>query len=206
MRRYSEIRREKRIKTVKITAIVLTIAVIVVLAGILTSYFLHHTKTGAVVVNKIEEITINPSEVSLVMVGDNILHMPVIKNGEQPDGTYNFDSLYENMLPYFDNSDMSVIVQETVLGGKELGYSGYPMFNTPHAVGDAIRNAGFDIVLHATNHTLDKGSKGVENTLEYWKKHPEITVLGINESLDKQNEVTLYEKNGIFPCLKTKNT
>ena len=197
MRRYSEIRREKRMKTVKITAIVLIIAVIVIIAGILTSYFLHHTNAGVAVVNKIEEITLNPSEVSLVMVGDNLLHIPLIRNGEQPDGTHNFDSLYENMGAYFKNADVSVIVQETILGGKELGYSGYPMFNTPQAVGDAIKNAGFDVVLHATNHTLDKGSKGVENTIEYWKNHPEITVLGINESKDLQNEVSLYEKNGI---------
>jgi len=197
VRRYSEIRREKRMKTIKITAIVLIVAVIVIIAGILTSYFLHHTDAGAAVVNKIEEVTLNPSEVSLVMVGDNLLHMPLIKDGEQPDGTYNFDNLYENMGTYFRNADMSIIVQETVLGGKELGYSGYPMFNTPQAVGDAIKNAGFDIVLHATNHTLDKGSKGVENTIEYWKNHPEITVLGINESKDLQDEVSLYEKNGI---------
>lgn len=197
MRRYSEIRREKRIKAIKLTAVVLIITVIVILAGILTSYFLHHTNTGVAVVNKIEEVTLTPSEVSFVMVGDNLLHIPLIKGGEQPDGTHNFDSLYENMGIYFKNADISVIVQETVLGGKELGYSGYPMFNTPQAVGDAIKNAGFDVVLHATNHTLDKGSKGVENTIEYWKNHPEITVLGINESQEKQNEVQFYEKNGI---------
>ncbi len=197
MRKYSEIKREKRIKFLKTTALVIICSVVVILAGIFTSLFLKHTSTGAQVVNKIEEITLNPSEVSLVMVGDNLLHMPLIKNGEQPDGTYNFDTLYEDMKPYFEEADISVIVQETVLAGPEFKYSGYPMFNTPQAVGDSIKNAGFDVVLHATNHTLDKGSKGVENTIEYWKKHPEIKVLGINESQDSQNEVTLYEKNGI---------
>lgn len=197
MRRYSEIKREKRIKFLKTTAAILISAIVVITAGISTSFFLKHTSTGATVVNKIEEITLNPTEVSLVMVGDNLLHMPLIKNGEQPDGSYNFDSLYEDMKPYFKKADISVIVQETILGGSEFKYSGYPMFNTPQAVGDSIKNAGFDIVLHATNHTLDKGSKGVENTLEYWKNHPEIKVLGINESLDKQNEVAIYKKNGI---------
>lgn len=197
MRRYSEIMREKRIKFLKIAVAVLISAIVVIVAGVLTSFYLKHTSNGVAVVNKIEEITLHPTEVSLVMVGDNLLHMPLIKNGEQPDGTYNFDSLYENMKPYFENADISVIVQETILGGSEFKYSGYPMFNTPQAVGDSIKNAGFDVVLHATNHTLDKGAKGVENTIEYWKKHPEIKVLGINESTDSQNQVTIYEKNGI---------
>ena len=197
MRRYSEIKREKRIKFFKTTAIILICAVVVIAAGILTSLFIKHTSTGAVVVNKIEEITLNPTEVSLVMVGDNLLHTPLIKNAETTDGTHNFDSLYKEMKPYFENADISVIVQETILGGSEFKYSGYPMFNSPQAVGDAIVDAGFDVVLHATNHTLDKGSKGVENTLEYWKNHPEVKVLGINESFDEQNEVSIYEKNGI---------
>lgn len=197
MRRYSEIKREKRIKFLKTTAIILICAVVVIAAGILTSLFLKHTSTGSTVVNKIEEITLNPTEVSLVMVGDNLLHTPLIRNAETPEGSHNFDSLYEEMKPYFENADISVIVQETILGGSEFKYSGYPMFNSPQTVGDAIVNAGFDVVLHATNHTLDKGAKGVENTLEYWKKHPQIKVLGINESKDLQNEVTIYEKNGI---------
>ena len=197
MRRYSEIRREKRIKFLIKSAIILAISLFVVIAGVLTSFFLNHITTGVAVVNKIEEVTLNPSEVSLVMVGDNLLHIPVIKNGEQADGTYNFDSLYEDMKPYFSGADISVIVQETVLGGSDFKYSGYPMFNSPQEVGESIKNAGFDVVLHATNHTLDKGAKGVENTIEYWKTHPEITVLGINESQEKQNQITFYEKNGI---------
>ena len=197
MRRYSQIRREKRIKMVKKVLVVFLCAVVAIGGGILTASLLRSTPAGAKVVNKIEEIVLNSSEVSLVMVGDNLLHMPLVKNGENADGTYNFDSLYEEMKPYFESADMSVIVQETVLGGSEFKYSGYPLFNTPQAVGDSIKNAGFDIVLHATNHTLDKGAKGIENTLEYWKKHPEVTVLGINESFDKQNEVTIYEKNDI---------
>ena len=197
MRRYSEIKREKRINFFKIIAVITICAVIAIFAGISTSLFLTNRSTSTELVTKIEEIPLKSSEVSLVMVGDNLLHTPLIRNAETPEGTHNFDSLYEEMKPYFENADISVIVQETILGGSEFKYSGYPMFNSPQAVGDAIVNAGFDVVLHATNHTLDKGSKGVENTLEYWKNHPEIKVLGINESLDKQNEVSVYEKNGI---------
>ena len=198
MKRYSELRREKKIKFLKKVLLAISIALGVILAGILTTIILKNIPdTVAPAIKSQEKEVKKPSEVSLVMVGDNLLHMPVIRNGEQEDGTYNFDSLYEVLKPYFENADISVIVQETVLGGEELGYSGYPMFNTPQAVGDSLVNAGFDVVLHATNHTLDKGSKGVKNTLEYWKKHPEVTVLGINDSQEKQDQITYYEKNDI---------
>lgn len=192
--------REKKIKFLKNTALICTIAILVVISGVVTATLLSHARTSTSVLSQLTgEVSAKkePQEVSLVMVGDNLLHMPLIKNAEKEDGTYNFDSLYDEMKPYFENADISVIVQETVLGGEALGYSGYPMFNSPQAVGDSIKNAGFDVVLHATNHTLDKGSKGVENTLEYWKKHPEIAVLGINDSFEKQEEISYYEKNGI---------
>ncbi len=139
----------------------------------------------------------NSNELTLLMVGDNLLHMPLVSDAKLENGNYNFDFLYDNMKPYFQNADLSVIVQETILGGESFGYSGYPLFNSPQEVGDAISNAGFNIVLHATNHTLDKGAKGIENTIEYWKTHPEITVLGINESVDDYNTIRYVEKNGI---------
>ena len=138
---------------------------------------------------KIEELT-------LVMVGDNLLHMPLIRNAESGSG-YNFDSLYARMKPYFEGADLAAIVQESILGGKELGYAGYPLFNSPQEVGDALVNAGFDIILHATNHALDQGEIGVENTLKYWKKHPETTVLGIHESKEDYDAVDYVERNGM---------
>lgn len=196
MQKYSKIHRQKKIKFFIRAGISCGVILGVVLAGVVFAKFIHITKINEKPVVKIENPFV-PDEVSLVMVGDNLLHTPLIRNAEREDGTLNFDSLYEEMVPYFQEADISVIVQETVLGGKELGYSGYPMFNSPQEVGDSLVRAGFDVVLHSTNHTLDKGDKGVENTLEFWKKYPDITVLGINESIEQQNSITYLEKNNI---------
>lgn len=196
MQKYSKVHREKKIKFFIRAGISCAVVLAVILAGVAAAKFVHISKENEKPVVKIENPFI-PDEVSLVMVGDNLLHTPLIRNAEREDGTLNFDSLYEEMLPYFQEADLSVIVQETVLGGKELGYSGYPMFNSPQEVGDSLVRAGFDVVLHSTNHTLDKGAKGVENTLNFWKKYPQITVLGINESVEKQNSITYLEKNNI---------
>lgn len=196
MQKYSKVRREKKIKFFIRAGISCAVVLAVILAGVAAAKIVHISTENEKPVVKIENPFV-PDEVSLVMVGDNLLHTPLIRNAEREDGTLNFDSLYEEMLPYFQDADLSVIVQETVLGGKELGYSGYPMFNSPQEVGDSLMRAGFDIVLHSTNHTLDKGAKGVENTLDFWKKYPEVTVLGINESVDRQNSITYLEKNNI---------
>ena len=59
--------------------------------------------------------------------------------------------------------------------------------------------AGFDVILHATNHTLDKGKKGLLSCIDYWKEnHKEAAVLGVFESQDSyENDIYVYEENGL---------
>ena len=104
-------------------------------------------------------------QISITVFGDNLMHMPVINSGKQPDGSYEYSHIFKELQPYIKDSDIAVIGQETMFAGEEMGYSGYPLFNTPSDVGRSLVNEGFDIVLHASNHTMDKGSMGVENTL-----------------------------------------
>lgn len=135
--------------------------------------------------------------VSLLAVGDDLIHTQVIASGKRSDGTYNFNHLYKNIKSDVKAADIAVINQETVLGGKSLGYSGYPTFNSPVEIGDAVVKAGFDVILHATNHSMDKGEKGLQNSLDYWKTKKGITVLGANETKKEQDTVKVVEKNGI---------
>jgi len=137
------------------------------------------------------------TQVTLLAVGDNLIHIEVVKSGKQGDGTYNFDTLYSNLKDKISSADIAVINQETILGGDDFAYSGYPSFNSPTEIGDAIINAGFDVVLHATNHTMDKGLEAVNNTFDYWDQNPEITVLGINETFEESEQIPIIEKNGI---------
>lgn len=139
-----------------------------------------------------------PKQVTLLAVGDDLVHGSTLNGGLQEDGTYDFNGFYRHLKDEISAADIAIINQETILGGAEFAYSGYPTFNTPDAMGDAIVNAGFDVVLHATNHTMDKGAKGVENCLNFWKtNHPEITLLGIYASKEEQEQITVIEKNGI---------
>lgn len=56
----------------------------------------------------------------------------------------------------------------------------------------------YDVILHASNHTMDKDTVGVLNTIHFWKeKHPDTTFLGINENEDERDTIRIVEKDGI---------
>lgn len=138
------------------------------------------------------------NSVNLLMVGDMLMHMRINKTGIKEDGTIDFSHLFTHTTEMISAADIAIVNQEIILGGPELGISGYPTFNTYYEVGDALVEAGFDVVLHATNHAVDKGKKGVLNCLSYWDNtHPEIGVVGIYDSQEERDEIYVVEKNGI---------
>jgi poly-gamma-glutamate synthesis protein (capsule biosynthesis protein) len=138
------------------------------------------------------------TEITIVMVGDILLHTPVEEAAKRDDGSYNFDFIFENLKKDISSADIAIVNQEVIIGGEELGVSGYPAFNAPYQAGDALVEAGFDVVCHGTNHALDKGKSGLLNCCKYWREqHPEITVVGINETEDAYNNIDIVEEKGI---------
>ncbi len=140
-----------------------------------------------------------PKEYSLklFMVGDALIHSAVYQDAKQSDGSYDFKPMLEYIKPISSRYDLVYYNQETILGGPELGYSNYPRFNSPYEVGDAFIDAGFNLVSLATNHTMDKGEKGVINSVNYWKSKGDVVSAGQWSSQDERDEVKIYEKNGI---------
>lgn len=137
------------------------------------------------------------AKVTLVAVGDNLIHNTLISAGQQEDGSLNYDSFYDNIEKYIKPADIAIINQETMLGGESFDYSGYPMFNTPWEVGDAAINAGFDVFTCATNHSMDVGASGIEKECEYFENHSEVTHIGTYTDENDYNNITYVEKNDI---------
>lgn len=124
-------------------------------------------------------------EYKIVMVGDVLLHTQVEESCRQADGGYDYDSLFANTKDEISSADLALVNQEVIIGGSELGISGYPCFNADFNLCDSLVDAGFDVICHATNHALDKGSAGLLNCAKHWKEqYPQITVLGIHDSAD----------------------
>ena len=151
-------------------------------------------------VEQVEELEEN-KHIDLLAIGDVLLHEPVYKSGIQRDGTLNYDHFFYNIQSDLDEAEIKIVNQENVLAASHYGFSSYPCFNAPEEVGEAEVNAGFNVILHATNHTMDKGEKAVYKTMEFWDNYPEITVLGINEKEEDQNNIYIYNQNGFKVAL-----
>lgn len=138
--------------------------------------------------------------VNFAACGDNILYRPAIweaADRAQAGGRkYNFRPIYKNVESIIAAADVAFINQETVIGGAEFGYSGYPLFNSPQDIADDLVDLGFDIVSLANNHILDMRERGLLNTINYWRTLPVVTV---GAYLDAEDEATLriIERNGV---------
>ena len=142
------------------------------------------------------EIPAEKVSVNIKAVGDNLIHSPIFNSCKTDDG-YNFDGLYTNIIPYIAEADIAAINQETIFVDSAETFSGYPSFGTPSEVGESIERAGFNLITHATNHTYDRGFEALMHTMDFWKQYDHITVLGINETAEKQESVPIWEKDGL---------
>ena len=141
------------------------------------------------------ETNVKTSKLSLVMVGDALLHGSVYRDAYK-NGTYDFSSQLELIKPIIQKYDLAFYNQESILGGTQLGLSDYPTFNSPQEFGDAMIDTGFNLVSLANNHTMDRGEKAVLSSCEYWKTKDVLTA-GSYSNAEEANEIKIKEKNGI---------
>ncbi len=102
----------------------------------------------------------------LTAAGDCLMHNTQISSGLQPDGSYNFDNFFTEVKDLIAEGDYSSTNFEAAMAGPETGYTGYPLFNSPDAAAKTFKDAGFDLVVTANNHCLDRGVKGALRTLD----------------------------------------
>ncbi len=114
-------------------------------------------------VEEIEEFT----QVTITAVGDVMVHQSQLDaQYDAEEDAYDFHNNFMHLRPYLDNSDVNMANLETTFAGGERGYSSFPMFNTPDALGEALRDAGFQFISTINNHTYDTGEQGFFRTLE----------------------------------------
>ena len=149
--------------------------------------------------NKENEVKEETYKISMVMVGDNLIHSSIYNEANRNanyDG-YDFKPMITMIKDKVKGYDLAYYNQETILGGSELGLSDYPTFNSPYEAGDAMLDAGFNMVSLATNHTIDRGEKAVLNSCEYWNSKTDVLTAGSYCSEEERNEVKVMEKNNI---------
>ncbi len=129
--------------------------------------------------------------------GDAIMHDSVLWTVE--DKNYDFSGIFSTAKPYYSAYDMMVINLEVTFGTSG-SYKGYPNFNSPDSLADALKGAGIDMLLTANNHSYDNGHSGFANTIAQLKRR-NIAFIGTKETADKPYRVA--DINGIkvgFVC------
>lgn len=110
------------------------------------------------------------TQVTLGAIGDILLHNRVYEDAKKADGTYSFNKMFTQVKNIMQKPDILVANQESMTGGTELGLSSYPLFNSPHEIGDALKDAGVNFITMANNHAMDKKEKGILSAIAYWDK------------------------------------
>ena len=101
---------------------------------------------------------------SLLFAGDLMQHQRQINAARTATGGYDYSSYFEYVKDEIQSADFAIANLEVTLGGKP--YKGYPAFSAPDEYLTAIHNAGFNVLITANNHSLDRGRKGLERTIQ----------------------------------------
>ncbi|MDX1358989.1 MAG: CapA family protein [Clostridia bacterium] len=113
-----------------------------------------------------EEPKFQSVEFTIIAAGDVMAHGDNLKSAyDASTDTYSFEENYIHVKKIIEQADLALCNLETVTAGKEAGYTSYPLFNTPASIIDGLKYAGFDVIVTANNHSLDRGETGIVKTL-----------------------------------------
>ncbi len=138
---------------------------------------------------------VDDNSITIMGVGDNLAHEQVFLTASTGSG-YDFRPFYKNIKPFISSADLATVNQETPLATALGSASGYPHFNTPTEMGDALIDAGFDVANMGNNHMFDMGVDGAYVTREYWDEK-NIPCTGFYYGYDDLFDFRIIEKNGI---------
>ena len=191
----------KRRKVKKMPIVILLLIIIGIIVGVIyvisnVSNSKGSTKKSSKSKTDTTEKVEKTKKMSLVAVGDCLIHGAVYMDARTGNDSYDVSGMIELVGPYISKYDLKYYNQETIIGGKKLGVSHYPRFNSPEEIGDNMVSLGFNLVSLANNHSLDKDEVGILNSNEYWKTKDVVTA-GTYSSSEERNDIKVYEKNGI---------
>ena len=138
--------------------------------------------------NSIPQEKTENETVTLLFSGDIMGHSPQFKTAYNSEtNSFNYDICFEHVKKIIKSVDFAVANLEVPIAGKP--YSGYPRFSSPDALLDGLKNAGYDILLTANNHALDRGKSGLERTIRQIEKR---NLYHLGTYMDKNQRDSIY--------------
>jgi Bacterial capsule synthesis protein PGA_cap len=133
---------------------------------------------------------------TLCFVGDLMCHSTQFNYAKVEADSFDFTGVYREVKKYLFEADLTIGNLESVIAGKNKGYSGYPYFNAPDDYIYALKDAGFDLLITANNHALDQGWDGVKRTIEVINEN-HLYQTGTFTSQEGRDSVRIFEINSI---------
>ena len=131
---------------------------------------------------------------TLTALGDVLCHNTQYWDAlDKSTNTYDFSYVFENVKEYTNKADVTIANLETSFA--DAPYSNYPTFNSPASLATALKDIGIDIITTAGNHCLDKGFKGLSETIDVLDKY-EIEHLGTYKTAEDQEKLFVKDLNG----------
>ena len=128
--------------------------------------------------------------------GDLLYHIPIYRTALKEDGTYDFYENFEYVKPWLKQADLVIGDFEGTVN-KDHYLAGYPLFNAPGEVMDAIKDAGYQVLDLAHNHILDSQIEGVFSTADAIEKAG-MTPIGVYTHEPREKApIVIKEVNGI---------
>lgn len=157
--------------------------------------------TSSELIDNISSPKINPEveikNIKITAVGDLMVHGWQLEDAcNKETEAYDFSGNFEMVHEYLSNTSYTIGNLETVFAGKEIGYSDFPMFNTPDSFGQAIKEARFNLLTTANNHSMDKKADGLLRTLDVLDGFG-IEHVGTYRSLEESQSFKIVDIEGI---------
>lgn len=138
--------------------------------------------------NSQKSVTDTQKPITLIFAGDVMHHTPQMHASYVSEtNSFDYTPCFQFVKPYVQSADFAFCNLETNLGGKP--YTGYPLFSAPDELLFALKDCGFDGLQIANNHIFDRGSKGLERTIQRIKEHG---MYSIGAYIDKNQRDTEY--------------
>ncbi|HEX6223835.1 MAG TPA: CapA family protein [Chryseolinea sp.] len=136
------------------------------------------------------------TRLSLLFAGDIMGHDSQIASAyDAGKKTYDYSSCFQFVKPYVDSVDLAIGNLEVTLAGPP--FKGYPQFSSPDGLAVTLKDIGFDVLVTANNHCVDRGRKGLERTIAMLDSFRIAHTGTFKDSLARINESPLFvEKNG----------
>src|SRR5690625_4174624 len=145
-----------------------------------------------------------PINIQIAAAGDIMVHSTQITSAyDSQSKTYDFKPFFKDVKPILSGADLTIANFETTTAGPKREYTGYPQFNSPDEIVDAIKDAGVDVLTTVNNHSLDTGSDGLKRTVKTIQERG-IDTVG-NYATKPDSRVLIKEVEGIKLALDRKS-